>query len=145
MTVILHCSDSSFGNAIEINKWHLQRGFSSIGYHFVILNGKLTPTKYNKFFDGIIETGRPIDDDSTLETDEVGAHALGWNGKSIGVCLIGLSDTFTIKQYKAVRELLLNLKSIFGSLDVKQHSDVEPKKPYCAGLSKAQMDIFKNL
>jgi len=36
--VIIHCSDSSFGNAVLIDKWHRQRGFDNIGYHFVILN-----------------------------------------------------------------------------------------------------------
>ena len=96
MTVILHCSDSSFGNAVIINNWHTQeRKFSMIGYHFVILNGKISPTKYNKFFDGVIETGRPIDDDSDLEPDKIGAHELGWNTKSIGVCLIGESNSFS--------------------------------------------------
>ena len=40
MEIILHCSDSEFGNAAIITKWHALpkpngRGWSNIGYHYV--------------------------------------------------------------------------------------------------------------
>ena len=144
MEVICHCSDSSFGNAATITAWHILpppsgRGFNSIGYHYVILNGLLSPGKYHNYFDGHIETGRPLDDDSDLELDEIGAHALGHNG-SVGICLIGLSGQFTDAQLRALTHLIHKLRAQFkNNLTVRQHSDVEPKKPKCAGLTKLQL------
>ena len=145
MDVILHCSASKFGNAIEINRWHLDRGFAMIGYHFVILNGQVSAKKYNKFFDGVIESGRPLDDDAYIETDEVGAHTLGHNN-CVGVCLIGESNSFTANQIASVKVLLCALKKQFGKIKVFQHSDFDPiNKPWCAGFSKEQMDKFNKV
>lgn len=53
----------------EIRRWHLARGFSDIGYHFVIRR------------DGTIEEGR-------LKNLQ-GAHVEGFNESSIGTCLVG--------------------------------------------------------
>jgi len=145
INVIIHCSDSSWGNAATIAGWHMLpppkgRGFSAIGYHYVILNGQLSPYKHHSYFDGHIETGRPLDDDDDLELDERGAHAFGYNS-AVGICLIGLSGTFTDAQIRALSHLVNRLKIQFGGLGIKvmQHSDVEPKKPHCAGLAKLQL------
>jgi hypothetical protein len=139
INVIVHCSDSSFGNAALITKWHVvERKFETIGYHFVILNGRISAYKRNAYFDGHIETGRPLDDDKDLELDEAGAHAFGYNN-SVGICLIGLSGTFTPDQLRSLASLVKNLRSQFGEIKVLQHSDVEPKKPQCAGLTKLQL------
>jgi hypothetical protein len=40
-TIVIHQSDSAFGNAAVIDKWHRERGWSGIGYHWVILNGRI--------------------------------------------------------------------------------------------------------
>lgn len=137
--VIVHCSDSSFGNAALITKWHVtERRFETIGYHFVILNGRISAYKRNAYFDGHIETGRPLDDDKDLELDEAGAHAFGYNN-SVGICLIGLSGTFTDAQLRTLTHLIKLLRQQFGEITVKQHSDVESKKPQCAGLTKLQL------
>jgi hypothetical protein len=53
----------------EIERWHLDRGFLAIGYHFVI-----SPT-------GRIFRGRPV--------DRMGAHVKGHNRGTIGICLMG--------------------------------------------------------
>jgi N-acetylmuramoyl-L-alanine amidase len=53
----------------EIERWHLERGFLAIGYHFVI-----SPT-------GRIFVGRPI--------DRMGAHVEGHNRGTVGICLMG--------------------------------------------------------
>ena len=37
--IILHCSDSAWGSAAAIDRWHVERGMRRIGYHYVILNG----------------------------------------------------------------------------------------------------------
>jgi hypothetical protein len=137
--VIVHCSDSSFGNAALITKWHvIERKFDTIGYHFVILNGLLSPYKRNEAYNGHIETGRPLDDDADMELDERGAHAFGYNN-AVGICLIGLSGNFTDPQIRALSHLINVLRKQFGEIKVLQHSDVEPKKPQCAGLTKLQL------
>ena len=58
--IILHHSDSLYGNAAIITTWHIARGFRNIGYHFVILNGKISSACELKGFDGGIETGRGL-------------------------------------------------------------------------------------
>jgi len=139
MKAIIHCSDSSFGNASLITQWHIkERGFDTIAYHYVILIGLLSPSKHHAYFDGSIETGRPMDDDSDFELDEKGAHAFGYNN-SIGICLIGLSGQFTESQIRALSHLVRKLRGQFPDLEVIQHSDVDKKKPYCAGLTRLQM------
>jgi phosphoglycolate phosphatase-like HAD superfamily hydrolase len=140
--VIIHASDSSFGNAALIDSWHRGRGFSTIGYHYVILNGWLSSLKYHYAFDGHLETGRPLDDDKDLEPDEVGAHTLGHNA-SVGICLIGKSGQFTNSQIDTLLHLLKELRTQFRGIRIFQHSDFEPKKPHCAGLSKEIMRTLR--
>ena len=141
-TVIIHCSSSSWGNASVITQWHLERGFATIAYHYVILNGRLSPYKFHSYFDGHLETGRPLDDDADLELDEKGAHAFGYN-MAVGIVMIGLSGVFTEAQLRCLKHLLNRLKAQFGELNIIQHSDVDKKKPQCAGLSKLQMEVLK--
>lgn len=137
--VIIHCSDSSFGNAAMITKWHVvERGWTTIGYHYVILNGRISAYRNNPYFNGHIETGRPLDDDADIEGEEIGAHAVGWN-KAVGICLIGLSGDFTEAQLISLKRLVAKIRQQFKEIKVLQHSDVEPKKPHCAGLTKFQL------
>lgn len=144
-TIICHCSASSFGNAAVITKWHVvERKFETIAYHYVILNGLLSPYKFNSYFDGHIETGRPLDDDKDMELDEKGAHAFGYNN-AVGICLIGLSGNFTDAQIRALNHLVNRLRVQFGGINIIQHSDVEPKKPHCAGLTKLQMNVLNKI
>lgn len=142
--IIIHCSDSTFGNAALITTWHVLpppsgRGWQNIGYHYVILNGRISAFRHNGYFDGHIETGRPLDDDADISSDEFGAHATGWNN-AVGICLIGLSGNFTEAQLRALKHLICKLRVQFGEIKVMQHSDVDPKnKPKCAGLSNYQL------
>ncbi len=112
-SIIIHCSDSEWGTAREIKKWHTDpapqgRGWSDIGYHFVIQNGKPTPHQVLLSLDGAIENGRYIDEDNVVGPDEMGIHCLGYNDHSIGICLIG-KTTFTIPQFDALKRLLQDL------------------------------------
>ncbi len=79
--IIIHISDSAWGTARDILRWHLQRGWNDIGYNFVILNGYLSTTSNIPILNGSIEVGR--------SWDIPGAHCLGYNDKSIGICGIG--------------------------------------------------------
>ena len=147
ITVIIHCSDSEWGNAAEITRWHSLpqprgRGWSTIGYHYVILNGQLSPDHYHHLYDGHLETGRPLDDDRDIQRDEWGAHAIGYNN-TVGVCLIGKSGEFTSRQRLKLFFLFMDLEEQYKDIQVIQHSDVDPvNKPHCAGLSQDIIDYF---
>jgi len=137
--VIIHCSDSAFGNAELIGSWHRgENGWSEIGYHFVILNGRTDAKfKYDSLYDGLIETGRHILED--------GAHTKGQNTESIGICLIGKSNEFTDVQMNKLEQLLIILMAKFNELDIFQHSDFDPhNKPYCAGLTDSIMTDLRH-
>ncbi len=104
--VVVHCSDSGWGNAEVINEWHLERGWSGIGYHLVILNGHpISHGDYDPELDGIVESGRDIEDK--------GAHCKGFNSRSIGICLIG-KETFTENQMKTLTQALLEILQHYG-------------------------------
>lgn len=101
--LIIHCSDSYFGDADLINEWHTKQGWKTIGYHYVILNGRRkTSKKYDFMDDGRLETGR--------SEEEIGAHVQGANADSIGICLISGGDgEFTVPQVLRLIELLKTL------------------------------------
>lgn len=143
MKLIFHCSQSTFGNAATLTIWHLQRGWRTCGYHFVILNGCVSENSYNLYLNGHIETGRPLDNDNILEVFEYGAHVYGQNKQSIGVCLIGKSGIFTDSQLYAARNLFLMLQEQFFELSVYQHSDFDSAKDFCAGLSEKSINFIK--
>jgi N-acetyl-anhydromuramyl-L-alanine amidase AmpD len=62
-----------------IDRWHRERGWSGIGYHFVIINDL-----HDELDDGTVQTGRPV--------HSQGAHALGVNERSLGICCVGHGD-----------------------------------------------------
>ena len=97
--IIIHCSATREGQDIKaktIKQWHRARGFSDVGYHYII------------DLDGTIEKGR----DESL----VGAHCVGKNAISIGICYVGgcdknlkPKDTRTDAQKKAMKTLVHQL------------------------------------
>ena len=77
--IILHCTATPEGEDYtveQIRQMHLARGFSDIGYHFVI--GR----------DGKIHAGR--------STAIAGAHCTGHNTRSIGISIVGGCPARTI-------------------------------------------------
>jgi N-acetylmuramoyl-L-alanine amidase len=100
--IIIHCSASDWGCAREIDAWHKARGWDGIGYHNVIQNGRPEPGVHLLSLEGQIECGRRI--------DETGAHCIGYNESSIGICLIGNGPgTFVLEQFDALKHLLIDL------------------------------------
>ncbi len=102
--IILHCSATPEGKDFttsQIKSWHLQRGFSDIGYHYVI------------YRDGSIHNGRDV--------NVSGAHCTNHNAKSIGICYIGgldttgkkAKDTRTDAQKKSLVNLVKQLMNIY--------------------------------
>lgn len=104
--IILHCSDSSFGSSLTIDSWHKEKGWSKIGYHYVISNGFFFGnSEYTSLFDGQIEPGRNLNFDTWVDNNEIGSHALGYNSTAIGICFIGVK-TFTEKQMQSGYQLI---------------------------------------
>ncbi len=108
--IIIHCSDSPHGrgdDASTIDRWHRERGFNGIGYHFVILE------------DGTIQRGRDI--------TKYGAHTKGYNGY-FGICLIG-EDYFTPEQLLSLSILTKGLQEEYSidSSDILGHNEVSSK------------------
>ena len=101
--IIIHCSDSKFGNALMIDRWHREKGWRKIGYQYVITNKHpFSSDEAIPWTNAQIEAGR--------REDEIGAHCLGYNGNSIGICLIGEGeDTFTTMQIYSAIELVKRL------------------------------------
>lgn len=126
--IIIHCSDSKFGDSKLIDSWHKERGWSGIGYHFVILNGSRTTSKtYKESEDGIVERGRPLNDDEWISDNEIGSHALGFNDKSIGICLIGINQFTKNQLYSLLERLKVLIKrhkidpnNILGHYEIPQ-------------------------
>ena len=107
----------------DIDRWHRQRGFNKIGYHYVI------------YRDGSIHPGRPV--------EEIGAHCRGHNANSIGVCYIGgldadtfePCDTRTPQQRQALRELISHLQQQYPEATVHGHNEFADKACPCFRVS----------
>jgi len=111
--IFLHCSDSAFGEVRIIESWHKQRGWKSIGYHYVILNGRpFKDVRYFDFLDGQIQPGHALNDDPIFQNFEVGTHVAGRNSSSLGVCLIGTHE-FTDAQLTVSKWLMTSLLKKF--------------------------------
>ena len=120
--IIVHCSDTRFGDVNQIDRWHKEMGWDGCGYHYVITNGILhAGQNYDSAFDGMVQRGRGI--------EVVGAHVKGHNHDSIGVCLIG-QHHFTGRQLLlALPTLLLRLKIEFPNItDIYGHREFNKEK-----------------
>lgn len=116
-SVVIHCSDSEWGTVEDIDRWHKERGWDGVGYHYVITNGRRTSkSAYKSEEDGVIQSGRKL--------ATPGAHVRGHNKHSVGICLIGRHH-FTGKQLyegllTAVRMLMvsydLNPEDVYGHI-----------------------------
>lgn len=116
-TIIIHCSDSPYGDRDTIDRWHKSRGWTGIGYHYVILNGypdqeslRLKRPLFAR--DGELQVGR--------QEVEVGAHVRGKNVASIGVCLIG-EYQFSSAQWETLVRLVAELRQRYPSARVRGH------------------------
>ena len=103
--IIIHCTATEDGNdysVTDIDRWHRQKGYAEIGYHYLIHP------------DGMIDTGRAV--------TKVGAHCKGHNRYSIGIAYIGgLKDgkpanTLTLYQRCALAALIKTLCLIYPSI-----------------------------
>lgn len=132
--IIIHCSATTEGKDFtveDIDRWHRQRGFNGIGYHFVI------------YRDGSIHAGR--------SKRQIGAHCKGHNTISIGICYIGgLStdgkpkDTRTAAQKASLHALVEQLQEEFPSPPFTATTS-SPPKPVPASTYKRNLVETLNL
>ena len=111
--IIIHCSATREGQDFDISdirEWHKAKGWSDVGYHYVI---KL---------DGTVQPGR--------KHKTPGAHVRGYNKNSLGVCYIGGvgddgkgKDTRTAGQKLALTGLIKYLTQQYPNASVKGHRD----------------------
>ena len=132
--IIVHCSDTPEGrnNTVEdIRRWHKQRGWSDIGYHYVV------------YLDGSVHDGRNV--------DKIGAHCEGYNSNSIGICYIGgktvdmksNKDTRTPKQKEALLRLLRELRKLYPTAKIVGHKDLDKKGKTCPNFNPKEE--YKNV
>lgn len=124
--IIIHCTATIEGKdfrAKDIDKWHKQRGWKGIGYHYVV------------DLDGTIEKGRP--------ESEIGAHTVGHNRYSIGVVYVGgldkngkPKDTRTEEQKEALLEILRQLLSKYPKATIHGHNEFAKKACPCFDVRK---------
>lgn len=91
-------ADTSNQTAAIIKEWHLKKGWNDIGYNWVIEKS------------GKIVKGR--------DESKEGAHTIGMNSKSIGVCIVGNFDATypTKEQEQSFKTLYKELRSRYSVL-----------------------------
>lgn len=119
--IIVHCTCTFAQQKVTIEilrKWHKQRGFKDVGYHYLI------------DIEGNILTGRPV--------EQVGAHCTDHNAHSIGVAYAGglgadarPANTLSEKQKVALVQLLTELKERYPEASIHGHSEFANKACPC--------------
>ena len=112
--IVVHSTATQEGKDYSVDwlrKLHKSKGYSDIGYHYVI------------YRDGTLHPGRNV--------DKQGAHAKGHNYGSIGIVYIGgvdaqgkAKDTRTEAQKATLIALLKQLRKYYPQASIKGHRDV---------------------
>lgn len=124
--IIIHCTATPEGRYVtvaDVDRYHKSRGWSGIGYHYLIgLNGE-------------IWQGR--------DESQIGAHVMGQNTNSIGVCYVGgvdksmnPKDTRTPAQIDALKKLIADLKKKYPQATVHGHNEFAAKACPCFDVKK---------
>ena len=127
--IIVHCTATPEGKDYtvkDIRNWHKDRGWSDIGYHYVV------------YRNGDVLVGRDV--------DIVGAHAGPKNNTySIGIVYVGglenipgvpvaklpIKDTRTKEQKESLVTLLKKLRKLYPNARIIGHRDVSSKPCPC--------------
>lgn len=125
--IVLHCSGVKPGVSQDIRRideYHRSKGWKCVGYHEYVRR------------DGSVEHGRPL--------WMIGAHVVGHNKYSIGICYEGglnkdgvPEDTRTPEQKKALRELLERLHKRFPKAVIVGHRDLARDGRKCPSFDAA--------
>jgi N-acetylmuramoyl-L-alanine amidase len=132
--IVIHCAATPPSSDIgvkEIDAWHRKRGWSGIGYHYVIRRN------------GEIEKGRP--------DDKVGAHVKGFNSTTLGICLVGglnsarkATAEYTGEQWQTLELLVRHLKTQHPTAEVLGHRDFPNVNKACPCFDVADWWAFVN-
>jgi N-acetylmuramoyl-L-alanine amidase len=117
--LVVHCSATPAKMNVDrnmIDRWHRERGWLGIGYHYVIKR------------DGTLEVGRPL--------DQIGAHVEGYNDRSLGICMAGGMDAdnkkpennFTPAQLATLQSTLYTLLIEHPRARICGHNELNPNK-----------------
>lgn len=117
--LVVHCAATppKFDVDIkDITEWHIARGFRTVGYHYFIKRG------------GTRQTGRLI--------NEIGAHVVGHNHNSVGVCMAGgvaadaitPENNFTEEQWTTLYLTLKELHEAYPKAVIVGHRDLDSGK-----------------
>ena len=118
-TIVIHCSATPATMDIGVEKireWHVDDNkWDDVGYHHIITR------------DGTLEPARP--------EEMQGSHARAVNGTSLGICLVGGSNSngdwennFQDEQFVTLKALLLNLIKKYEIKKIIGHYQVDDKK-----------------
>ena len=129
--IVIHCTATPEGQDKTVEQLRYEhtlpvskggRGWSDIGYHYVI------------YRNGHIATGRDV--------DKIGAHCTGHNAHSIGIAYVGgvenkkgvpyenlpPKDTRTLAQKDGLLSLLMDLRKLYPKAKILGHRDTSPDK-----------------
>lgn len=124
--IIIHCTATPEGKDVTVeqlrNEHVKNRGFSDIGYHYVV------------YRNGHVMDGRDV--------DKVGAHCTNHNAHSIGIAYVGGvenkpgvpyerqkgKDTRTLAQKAGLLSLLVDLRKLYPKAKILGHRDTSPDK-----------------
>ena len=113
--IVVHCSGSRCNHRYTLEQLRhdhvVVNGWRDIGYHFYIT------------LEGVVYPCRPV--------ERMGAHALGYNAHSIGICYEGglspsgcISDTRTPAQKASLKDLLKSLCTDYPDAEILGHRDL---------------------
>ncbi|AQW26539.1 TPA: SH3 domain-containing protein [Clostridium perfringens] len=121
--IIIHNADHPNCSVYDVDRWHKGNGWSGIGYHYFIRK------------DGSVWTGRP--------ENAKGAHTIGQNSSSIGICLEGalMREKPTRAQLNSLYYLISDIRARRGNLPVYGHKDFNNTD--CPGIN-FPLEQFKN-
>lgn len=125
--IVIHCTATREGQHVtvaDIDRWHKQRGWKGIGYHYVV------------YLDGVVHAGRPI--------EQVGAHVGSpHNADSIGIVYVGgldksgqPKDTRTFAQKMSLQKLIEELHAKYPEASILGHRDFSPDKNHNGKIEK---------
>lgn len=124
--IIIHCTATREGkelHASDIDRMHKAKGWQCIGYHYLIT------------LDGTVEKGR--------DEEVTGAHTVGHNTRSIGVCYVGgldckgkVKDTRTFEQEQAMYKLCCELVARYPNVKLSGHNQWAAKACPCFDVPK---------
>ena len=116
--LIIHCSATVEGKDVtakDIDRWHRDRGWKGIGYHYV--------------------RGKEKRNEKGSNEEEIGAECKGHNSHSIGICYVGgldkngkPKDTRTEEQKMALQDLVRFLKKRHRKAIVVSHHTFNSQK-----------------